>query len=72
MENNNQYFDVDSVEYPAPGSNPSPSGRKRGSDGFFTGAMFGAMVTMLVVCVIYLGVTIGGQIQKRSQESQEP
>ena len=72
MENNNQYFDVDSVEYPAPGSNPSPSGRKRGSDGFFTGAMFGAMVIMLVVCVIYLGVTIGGQIQKRSQESQEP
>ena len=72
MENNNQYFDVDSVEYPAPGSNTSPSGRKRGSDGFFTGAMFGAMVTMLVVCVIYLGVTIGGQIQKRSQESQEP
>lgn len=70
MENNNQYFDVDSVQYNTPGSNVPPSKRKKGPDGFFMGAMLGAMVTMLVVCVVYLGVTIGGRIQKQSQEPQ--
>lgn len=70
MENNNQYFDVDSVQYNTPGSNVPSSKRKKGADGFFVGAMFGAMVTMLLVCVVYLGVTIGGRIQKQSQEPQ--
>lgn len=66
MDNENQYFDVDSIQYSNPGN--QPSGPKKGQEGFLSGIIIGVLATLMVVCSIYLGVTIANRVEAQKQK----
>lgn len=66
MDNENQYFDVDSIQLNNQGN--QPSNPKKGQEGFVSGVIIGVLTTLIVVCAIYLGVTIAGRIEAQKQK----
>lgn len=64
MDNNNNYFDLDSPQKAAPAA-PQPQPEKKGA--FLAGLLVGLLGSLVIVCAVYLG----NRLQVRMEQLQE-